>query len=423
MFDFLTFFAMYLIAGEIAILLFCKFLKYGNREIEIFSLGLVFRMLLTYGYYFYTLNNVADTKSYFDYAETGSIIWKDLFTPGDAVIYNVAAVFHHLIFMFDNRYLMLYGPFSFLGFCGSMIFYRTLKPLFASRKNKTELYFLSFFLPNIVFWTSNIGKDSIVYFGLMLILYGVVNGPDKVKSLVSIIAGAIVVYYIRPHVVFFLFAGFGTGMLLERQVLSFRTVALVLIVAAGFVVAHQRIFEIIGVKTETESTLGLGSVYQAGVNRMETSSHNLGSMGDASTGERKFKALLAPYYLVQFLCSPFIWQARKPIQLGSAIENVLYQFFLLYFLFHWKAFTSSRLVPYKYGLLLYSVLSSAIMGMAYTNFGLTVRQKCMVLPCIIVLYACVRAQVFLNGKKQLQRKAVARSAVAMVPLGLQPQPK
>jgi hypothetical protein len=47
---------------------------------------------------------------------------------------------------------------------------------------------------------------------------------------------------------------------------------------------------------------------------------------------------------------------------------------------------------------MYTVFGSIIMGMTYTNFGLTVRQKCMVLPCILLFYACVRTQKILNIK-------------------------
>lgn len=423
MFDILVFISVYLIIGEVAIFVFCWFFKYGKKEIQIFSLGLVMRIVLTYGYYAYTLSSSADAAVFFSYSEAGVIVWKDLFTPGSPCIYNLAALFHYLVLPFENRYLMLYLPFSFLGFCGSVIFYRTLKPLFATRKKKVELFFLSFFLPNMVFWTSNLGKDSLVYFGLMLILYGVVNGPDKVKAVVSIIAGGIVVYFIRPHVVLFLLAGFGIGIFWDRRTLSFRTIVLALIVAVGFLVGHRQIFEFIGVAPEVESEEGFGGIYHAGVGRMEESSKNLGSMGGASTGARKFNILFAPYYLVQFLGSPFIWQARKPIQLAVALENILYQFFLLYFLFHWKAFASSKLVPYKYSLLLYCAFSSIIMGMSYTNFGLTVRERCMVLPFIIVFYASVRTQLFLEGKKRAQRKAEVRSRVTIASLDLQPQPK
>jgi hypothetical protein len=428
MFDFLVFFSVYVVVGETAILLFCKVVKYGNKEIQFITLGLLLRIVLTYGYYAYSLTHLADASLYFQYSQGAIIDWKRFFTTtGSDFIYNLSALFQPLVSPFENRYLMMYVPYSFLGFCASMIFYRTLEMLFGSRMKKAELFFLSFFLPNMVFWTSNLGKDSIIYFGLMFILYGVVSGPNKAKGMASIILGGAVAYFVRPHVLLFLFAGFGLGIVLERQALSFRTVVLVAIIAVGFLALHQKIFQVAGleseVQTEDGSTHGVGDIYHSGVRQMEASSSRMGSGEGASIGAKKFNILLSPLYLVEFLGSPFIWQARKPMQLGSAVENILYQFFLVYFLFHWKAFAKSKLIPYKYSLLMYSIFNGVVMGVACTNFGLSVRQKCMVLPCIILFYACVRAQLFMDRKKRVQRKARMRTTAALAPLGLQPQPK
>jgi hypothetical protein len=404
MLDFLTFLSVYLAIGEITILFFCKIWKSKKQEIQVFSLALGLRILMTYGYYLYSLQTSADTTMYFHFAQTSTIKWNTFFTPGTQFICNLSAMFYSFITIFDNRYLMLFLPFSFLAFCGSLIFYRTLKPLYGSRKNKTELYLLSFFLPNMIFWTSNLGKDSIIYFGLMLVFYGVLNGPDRFKTIASIVAGCVVVYFVRPHVVLFLLVGFGIGILLEKYASSIRTIVFLLVVTIVFLATYQKIFKVIGIQSETDNSAELTSYYNAGVNRMESGAINLNTGGAATQGSTQFKIWLAPNYLLQFLCSPFVWQARKPIQLVSALENILYQYFLVYFLFHWKIFRFSKLLPYKYGLLMYSVIASIIMGMTYTNFGLTVRQKCMVLPCIILFYACVRAQIFLDKKNRSERK-------------------
>jgi hypothetical protein len=404
MLDFLTFFSVYLAIGEITILFFCKIWKSKKKEIQVFSLALGLRILMTYGYYLYSLQTSADTTMYFHSAQNSVIKWSTFFTPGTQFICNLSEMFYPFVTIFDNRYLMLFLPFSFLAFCGSLIFYRTLTPLYALRKNKKEHYLLSFFLPNMIFWTSNLGKDSIVYFGLMLVFYGVLNGPYTLKTITSIVVGGIIIYFVRPHIVLFLLVGFGFGLILEKYALSIRTIVLLLIVGAIFLASYQRIFNAIGIQPDTNNSDDIKTYYDAGVSRMESGANDLRTGGAATESSNKFKIWLAPYYLLQFLGSPFVWQARKPIQLGSALENIVYQYFLLYILFHWKTIRATRLLPYKYGLLMYTVFSGITMGMAYTNFGLTVRQKCMVLPCILLFYACVRAQIFLVKKNNLNPK-------------------
>jgi hypothetical protein len=398
MFDFLTFLSVYLVFGEITIFILCKVWKSKNNEIQVFSLALVLRILTTYGYYMYSLQTSADTTMYFHTAQNSVIKWSTFFTPGTQFICNLSVMFYPFVTMFDNRYLMLFLPFSFLAFCGSLVFYRTLKPLYASRIKKTELYLLSFFLPNMIFWTSNLGKDSIIYLGIMLIFYGVLNGPYTLKTIVSIVVGGVLVYFVRPHVVFFLLVGFGIGIFLERYVLSIRSIVLLLVVTVAFLATYQYIFKEIGIQSETENSTELNNFYDAGVNRMESGAMTLRTGGAATQSSAQFKIWSSPMYLIRFLGSPFVWQAKKPIQLGSAIENILYQYFILYIIINWKIYRSTKLLPYKYGLLMYTVFGSIIMGMTYTNFGLTVRQKCMVLPCILLFYACVRTQKILNIK-------------------------
>ena len=284
MIDFLAFFTVYFILGEFTIFAVCQFGKQSNEEFRVFSLGLIFRILLTYGYYAYGTHTPADISWYYDYSEKGIIIWKDLFTPGTTFVLNLAALLHPLVALFSNRLLMLFVPFSFLGFFGSMFFYRVLKPLFANRKKKTELYFLAFFLPNMVFWTSNLGKDSIIYFGLMLTLYGVVNGPEKIKNIILIAVGGAVVYLVRPHVLLFLLVGVGIGAVIDRRGFSIRTAALVVIAGVGFLLLHQKIFEFVGIQSEDESTQG---VYQTGVNRMEEDSRGLSNVGGGANLEQE----------------------------------------------------------------------------------------------------------------------------------------
>jgi hypothetical protein len=198
--------------------------------------------------------------------------------------------------------------------------------------------------------------------------------------------------------------GFGIGILLEKYASSIRTIVLLLVVTIVFLATYQKIFKAIGIQPETDNSAELTSYYNAGVNRMESGAINLRTGGAATQGSNQFKIWSSPMYLLQFLGSPFVWQAKKPIQLGSALENILYQYFILYIIINWKIYRSTKLLPYKYGLLMYTLFGSIIMGMTYTNFGLTVRQKCMVLPCIILFYACVRAQIFLDKKNRSERK-------------------
>ncbi len=106
-----------------------------------------------------------------------------------------------------------------------------------------------------------------------------------------------------------------------------------------------------------------------------------------------------------FLISPFVWQAKKPIQFVSALETVIYQLMILYLCIHWKDVVKIGFIRYKYSWLLYLIVTSIIVGAAYTNFGLIVRQRCMVLPVIFLLFTGVRRQLSITKKKKPNKKS------------------
>lgn len=392
MFDFLSYLSIYLIFGEIVILIFCHFGKHGNKVAELLSIALVFKILVSYGYYAYSLQTSADATSYYLYATQNHFAWRNLLEPSTPFICNVAALFYPFTTLFSNRYLMLFIPFSLCAFIGSIVFYNVLEVFYTKHTRKTELYLLAFYLPDLLFWTSNIGKDSIIYLGLMLILYGVMNGIFTIKAIICIISGGLITYFVRPHMVLFLIAGFSFGMLLERYRFSWRTIGIFLIMVGAFFMSYDNIFKFIGIKleNETETTKIIENYYEEGVKQLDYRAEQLSTAG-SSTGNRKFNIVYSPLYLFEFLCSPFIWQVRKPIQIFSAVSSIVYQFMIIYLLLNWRTFQKETKVPYKYCFLMYIVIAGVLLGMAQTNFGLAVRQKCMLLPFLILLFASARS--------------------------------
>lgn len=181
LFDFLIFLSVYLVLGEIVIVIFAVTYKAKQKEVAVFNLALLFKIVCTFGYYVFALSNPADAVGYYRYAQAGvpaSIT--TLFQTSTDFVNAVAAYFFPLVSFFDNSFLMLFIPFSLLGFAGSLLFFKTLQTV-APANRKLELYAVSFFLPNMVFWTSNLGKDSLIYLGIVLVMYGFLPKPKPPK--------------------------------------------------------------------------------------------------------------------------------------------------------------------------------------------------------------------------------------------------
>jgi hypothetical protein len=405
--DFFTFFTIYLISGVMIVVVFAKTSKSTQLEVQIFLLALLFKATCTFYYYVFTTTNPADALGYYQYAARVEFLPSIglLFQTSTGFVNNVAALFFPLVSSFTNQYLMLYIPFSLLGFIGSLLFYRAMRAV-APFKRKRDLFLVCFFLPNMVFWTSNLGKDSLMFLGIAMVLYGFLAKVKTPRNIVFIGLGGLLVYAVRPHTFLFMTFGFLLGMAFERRKMSPRLVIGFVLAAAALMFTFQRTMTFAGVTVEDdeEHSSSVGSYYEAGISRVETSSQDLKAVGGGAAmgGSHKFSILYSPYYLAMFLGSPFLWQARKPIHVFSALETLIYQIMILYICIHWRAVVRIRFIPFKYSWITYLILSSIIEGAAQTNFGLIIRQRCMVLPVVFLFFLGVRYYLSVNNTRKPQ---------------------
>jgi hypothetical protein len=361
-------------------------------------------MVLTYYYYIFSLHNPADAHRYHFEATTLAFSLKDFLTPGASFISMLSWILYRPFSIFDNTYLMLYIPFSLIGFIGSLLFLKILSTM--THLPKKELFFIAFFLPNLVFWTSNLGKDSIIYFGLILVMFGFSSISRFYLNTFCIAVGAAVVYLVRPHVFLFLVCGILGGLFFEKHAFSLRRLSLFLVFFVSFLLMQNSILKYVGINVEKElNTSSAGIYYEAGMAKMESSARDLNS-GGAATGENeKINLAYSLVYLFKFLGSPFIWQARKPIQIFSACENIIYQVMIIYLILHWKQVLKTRVIKFHYTWIIYIIITGIVLGAAQTNFGLIVRQKCMVLPFIFLLLAGVRQNEFAHRHNKILKPA------------------
>jgi hypothetical protein len=417
MYDILCFFSLYILLGTIIAICFCKLNRYGNQLLHVFLLALCFRMLMTLFYYYFSLTSWCDAQAYYVYATKNAFSIKHLLIPGTDEINNLTALVYPVASLFDNKYLMLFIPFSLLGFLGSLIFFKLIKTYYGGiKKYQIEGYFVSLFLPNVIFWTSNLGKDSIFYFGFILLIYGFLSSSLRLKTVLFIVSGFIIIYFIRPHIFLFIVISLFIGLIFEQGTFSFRRIAVFLIIFMCYLLTQDKIFKFVGIKIEKESDSKslVASYLEGSTGSLESKAQALNSGGAATGMSAKVNIVYTPFYIINFLGSPFLWQSKKTIQLLSAVENLIYQIIILYILFNMKILLKLKSIRYKYCWGLYIIISSITLGMAYTNFGLTVRQKCMVLPLIILFFTSIRSFKYNSNQKYPYKKEITPSSIINV---------
>jgi hypothetical protein len=143
----------------------------------------------------------------------------------------------------------------------------------------------------------------------------------------------------------------------------------------------------------------VSAVYDQSIQIIESQQKSL-AFGGAATTVSPARFIFAPLYVANFICAPFFWQIRKPIHMISALESVIYQFILIYLFANIKAIAKDKTLPFKNSWFMFILITSAIMGVTLTNFGLTVRQRCMVIPFLLLFYSFVRS-IRLKRKKMI----------------------
>ncbi len=102
--------------------------------------------------------------------------------------------------------------FSWLSFIGIIFFYRAFTTTFGGAGNRRYGYLL-FFLPTLIFWTSDVSKEAIMTFLMGLTAYGCARILAHRGGYWMVVAGSAGGVFIRPNEVLLALGGFTLAML------------------------------------------------------------------------------------------------------------------------------------------------------------------------------------------------------------------
>lgn len=241
-------------------------------------------------------------------------------------VIRVAAVFAVLSF---NTYTVIAVLFAFVTFSGMWAMYMT----FAKIRPQVyqELAIAVFFLPSVFFWGSGLLKDSLCLGALGWLFYAFYRGAIERKSVLRCsLVGASAVGVIFAMKVYILLAFMPPALLWvfnensnKIRNTAVRWLSKPLFLGAGIVVALYAFTQLaasddrfnvdkIGAQSK------LTSDYLQQVSATERGSgYNIG-VQDGTIGSM---IKLAPQAVVVSLFRPFLWEARNPTMLLSALES------------------------------------------------------------------------------------------------------
>jgi hypothetical protein len=287
---------------------------------------------------------------------------------------------------------MMMVLFAWMGYWGFIYFYIFIKENIRIKHlwQGIDLTTLILFLPNMHYWTSSLGKGSIIFFGVALTAYGLSRLTTRKTA---ILIGLLLVYHVRPHIFLVLSVGIILGLVTGKQKIPMYQK---FIVFAGSTIAvvllYDQILAFGGLDTENL----LDSFDETSAKR----AHDLARSGsgiDISSYPFIFK-------LITFWYRPLFFDAPSLPGIMVSLENLFY-IILTFQLFNKRFFrflsTSSTLVKASFVVFLGT---SVAMCSTLSNLGLIIRQKTMIMYFLIfmILSFMDYKKLVRLGKKQVK---------------------
>ena len=337
-----------------------------NQKIGIFSLvmGLV-HFIITFASYGFILGSVADAKHY--YSESVSITdWGMSYLSNGTSF--IVFLNYMLVQWLQLSFLGCFLVFSFISYLGCLRLFDVIIDLTDRSYNVSYLLLL---LIGTHFWTVSLGKDALMFYAMCCLCYNFYF--DKPRS--HYILPLMLIGFIRLHVLIFVLVGGGVSYVFTNKKIKTQTkfvfaglVLGALLFLIPFFLKEIAVTNISDIEGKLQSSMNANVEGGAGIDLKDSN-------------------LVVKWFSYMF--RPFVFEARNPMFLVSALENLvwLYIFFIIIRgLFFDKIKTNYILWSYI------GIILACTLPLAYTlaNFGISMRQKIMIFPFFLILFFIVK---------------------------------
>lgn len=340
--------------------------------------GWLAKMVVTLGFMLlYESHYGLDAYWYFDDSRSGDFVWGgfDPVSINERII-NIAR-FHQLLNL--DSYHAIKISFAMFGLIGIYFFYQAVC-IFLQRENK-KIFFLFVLFPGILFWSSTLGKDPLVFLGIALYAYGVVGffRLNRLSYLIAIAIGVILALFIRQWL--------GPIMLFPLFILSLRSIrnrALSFVFIAVTIVAVifslGPFMERFKVEVLQDVMLSAGGIMKGYVYTPGGSTQELNVEFGSAVSIIKF----LPFGAFTSLFRPLPGEVMNPFGLLAGLENLLLLVLLV------LAIKRTRFRELKEPLVMWAILFILTWALVHgivssANFGVAVRYKLQILPILLAV--------------------------------------
>jgi hypothetical protein len=290
-----------------------------------------------------------------------------------------------------NTYTVTALFFSLLSFSGMWAMYLT----FAKIRPQVykQLAIAVFFLPSVFFWGSGLLKDSLCIGALGWLFYAFYRGAiEKKNTLRCLVTGGLAASVILSMKVYILLAFVPPAALwilnentARIQSVAIRWVAKPFLLLIGVAIAVYAM----GAIAQADARFNLDKIgeqskltatYLQEVSQQQNGSgYSIGEQDGTLDGMAK----LAPQAIIVALFRPFLWEARNPTMLLSALEATYFLVLTGRVLFRVGFFKTIKTItntPILTLCFVFSLIFAISVGISSGNFGTLVRYKIPLMP-------------------------------------------
>lgn len=262
--------------------------------------------------------------------------------------------------------------FSLVGFIGITLFYKIALELVPYNVLLFGITFFPtvFFLPNLHVWSVSIGKDTILFLCIAMFSYGLLAPSKRIWMIVFAILLGIA---IRPHIVLFLFVGFGLAYVFGGKIPIWQRVVFSAVMLGAGLAILPSVLEFANIEAaDTASFEEFAASKSSALGR-----GNVGSAIDVSS-------LPVPLQWLTFWFRPSFFDGTSVASLLTSVENLilLCLFVMILMKKPYKAFKAAPFVIK--GLVLFAILGTLAFAPTLGNLGIMIRMRNMFLPGMLI---------------------------------------